>query len=40
MTKMLFEQSMNSLLSRRTLLQGGAGLLGGTMLSGGMALPA
>ena len=27
-------------LSRRTLLQGGAGLIGGTMLSGGMTRPA
>src|SRR5665213_4135425 len=40
MTKKLFEQAMNAPLSRRHLLQGSAGLLGGTMLSGGLILPA
>ena len=40
MTRKLFEQSMNSFVSRRTLLQGGAGLIGGTMLSSGMSRPA
>ena len=40
MTKKLFEQAMSSSVSRRALLQGGAGLIGGTMLSGGMILPA
>ena len=40
MTKRLFDQTMNSLVSRRALLQGGAGLVGGTMLSGSMVLPA
>src|SRR5271154_3252469 len=40
MTEKLFEQSVNSPVSRRTLLQGSAGLIGGTMLSGGMFLPA
>ena len=36
MTKKLFERAMGSPLSRRTLLHGGAGLIGGTMLSGGL----
>ena len=40
MTKKLFEQAMNTPVSRRHLLQGSAGLLGGTMLSGGLILPA
>ena len=40
MTKKPFEQAMNSSLSRRTLLHGGAGLIGGTMLSGGLIRPA
>ena len=34
------EQGMGSTVSRRTLLRGGAGLIGGTMLSGGMTRPA
>jgi branched-chain amino acid transport system substrate-binding protein len=37
MTKKPFEGTR---VSRRTLLQGSAGLIGGTMLSGGMTLPA
>ena len=37
MTKKTFEGTR---VSRRTLLQGSAGLIGGTMLSGGMTLPA
>jgi ABC-type branched-subunit amino acid transport system substrate-binding protein len=40
MTKKLFEQGMSTSVSRRALLQSGAGLIGGTMLSGGMTLPA
>src|SRR6185437_1844855 len=40
MTKKPFERALSSSLSRRTLLHGGAGLLGGTMLSGGLILPA
>ena len=40
MTKNLFEREMSSSVSRRTLLQGGAGLIGGTMLAGGMVVPA
>ena len=32
MAKRLFEQGMRSAVSRRALLQGGAGLIGGTML--------
>ena len=40
MTKKPFEQGVSSSVSRRALLQGGAGLIGGTMLSGGMTLPA
>jgi len=39
-TKKLFEKEMSSSVSRRSLLQGGASLIGGTMLSGGMAIPA
>ena len=34
------EQGMGSTVSRRTLLRGGAGFIGGTMLSGGMTRPA
>ena len=37
MTKKPFEDTK---VSRRTLLQGSAGLIGGTMLSGGVILPA
>jgi branched-chain amino acid transport system substrate-binding protein len=40
MTKKLTERGMNSSVSRRLLLQGGAGLIGGTMLSGGLVVPA
>src|SRR6476469_2587647 len=40
MAQKLFEQGMSSSVSRRVLLQGGAGLIGGTMLAGGMTLPA
>src|SRR3954453_2926989 len=36
----IFEQAMGAEVSRRALLQGGAGLLGGAMLSGGLAAPA
>jgi ABC-type branched-subunit amino acid transport system substrate-binding protein len=36
MTKKPFEHAMGSSLSRRTLLHGGAGLIGGTMLSSGL----
>src|SRR5664279_2882594 len=39
MTKRLFEQA-DSPMSRRTLLQGGAGFIGGTMLSGSISIPA
>ncbi len=35
-----FEQSLRMDVSRRTLLQGSAGLLGGAMLPGGMIMPA
>ena len=40
MPRKLFEQGMSTSVSRRTLLRGGAGLIGGTMLSGGMTRPA
>ena len=40
MTREMFERQMNSSMSRRLLLQGGAGLIGGTMLSGGVVVPA
>jgi branched-chain amino acid transport system substrate-binding protein len=40
MKSRIFERAMDIELSRRALLQGGAGLVGGTMLSGGFALPA
>ncbi|MEP6837329.1 MAG: ABC transporter substrate-binding protein, partial [Bradyrhizobium sp.] len=40
MAKRLFEHGMRSAVSRRALLQGGAGLIGGTMLSGGLIRPA
>lgn len=40
MTRDLFERQMNSSLSRRLLLQGGASLIGGTMLSSGVVVPA
>src|SRR6204780_5975667 len=40
MTKKLFEQAMNAAVSRRALLQGSAGLIGGTMLPGGLIMPA
>ena len=40
MTKNPFELGVSPAVSRRSLLQGGAGLIGGTMLSGGMTLPA
>jgi branched-chain amino acid transport system substrate-binding protein len=39
MTSRIFEQQLAMRMSRRALLQGGAGLVGGTMLSGGMVLP-
>lgn len=40
MTRDLFERQMNSSMSRRLLLQGGASLIGSTMLSGGVVVPA
>ena len=40
MIKKPFEKGMSSSVSRRTLLHGGAGLIGGTMLSGGLIRPA
>ena len=40
MTKKPFEHVMGSSLSRRTLLHAGAGLVGGTLLSGGLIRPA
>jgi branched-chain amino acid transport system substrate-binding protein len=40
MTKKPFEHALSSSLSRRTLLHGGAGLISGTMLSGGLIRPA
>src|SRR3954464_3590206 len=39
MTSRIFEQQLAMRMSRRALLQGSAGLVGGTMLSGGMVLP-
>ena len=38
--KKFFEQQLNASVSRRTLLQGGAGLIGGVMLPGGLIMPA
>ena len=40
MKSRIFERAMDMEVSRRALLQGGAGLVGGTMLSGGFAMPA
>lgn len=40
MAKRLIEQGMRASVSRRTLLQGGASLIGGTVLSGGLVIPA
>src|SRR4051812_9942435 len=40
MKSRIFEQAMDTHVSRRALLQGGAGLVGGAMLSGGFAMPA
>src|SRR3954467_4488795 len=40
MKSKIFEQAMDTQVSRRALLQGGAGLVGGAMLSGGFAMPA
>src|SRR4051794_15630538 len=39
MTSRIFEQQLAMRMSRRALLQGSAGLVGGTLLSGGMVLP-
>src|SRR4051794_5925450 len=39
MTSRIFEQELAMRMSRRALLQGTAGLMGGTLLSGGMVLP-
>src|ERR1051325_2109725 len=39
MTSRIFEQELAMRMSRRALLQGTAGLVGGTLLSGGMVLP-
>src|SRR4051812_19576449 len=39
MKSSIFEQGLAMRTSRRALLQGGAGVLGGTLLSGGMLLP-
>ncbi|MEO6380592.1 MAG: branched-chain amino acid ABC transporter substrate-binding protein, partial [Nitrobacter sp.] len=38
--KKFFEQELNASVSRRSLLQGGAGLIGGVMLPGGLIMPA
>ena len=38
--KKVFEQQLNASVSRRSLLQGGAGLIGGVMLPGGLIMPA
>ncbi|HVV40665.1 MAG TPA: substrate-binding protein [Nitrobacter sp.] len=38
--KKFLEQSLNSAVSRRSLLQGGAGLVGGAMLPAGFIIPA
>jgi branched-chain amino acid transport system substrate-binding protein len=40
MKSRIFERAMDTEVSRRALLQGGAGLVGGTLLSGGFAMPA
>jgi branched-chain amino acid transport system substrate-binding protein len=40
MKSRIFERGMGMEVSRRALLQGGAGLVGGAMLSGGFAMPA
>jgi branched-chain amino acid transport system substrate-binding protein len=40
MKSRIFERGMDMEVSRRALLQGGAGLVGGAMLSGGFAMPA
>ena len=40
MKSRIFERAMDMDVSRRALLQGGAGLVGGTLLSGGLAIPA
>src|ERR1700712_2145565 len=39
MKSKILEQSMHASVSRRSLLQGSAGLFGGALLSGGMAMP-
>src|ERR1043165_2124715 len=39
MTSRIFEQELSMRMSRRALLQGGAGVIGGTMLSGGFVVP-
>ena len=38
--KKVFEQEFNAAVSRRSLLQGSAGLIGGLMLPGGLIMPA
>ena len=40
MKSRIFERAMDMDVSRRALLQGGAGLVGGTLLPGGMVMPA
>jgi ABC-type branched-subunit amino acid transport system substrate-binding protein len=40
MKSKIFEQELNSAVSRRTLLQGSAALVGGVLLPGGMIMPA
>src|SRR3954467_1503247 len=40
MKSRIFEQAMDTSVSRRALLRGGAGLAGGALLSGGFAMPA
>src|SRR3978361_1472478 len=40
MKSSIFGQEMDMGVSRRALLQGGAGLVGGALLSGGIAMPA
>ena len=40
MKSRIFERELDMEVSRRALLQGGAGLVGGAMLSGGFAMPA
>ena len=37
MNRKMIEQSVNTTVSRRTLLQAGAGLIGGALLPGAMA---